>query len=231
LAAGVDLDEAVRRADPDRWLASRFVADGALRADLMALYAFDLELERVRQVTTNPLTAEIRLTWWWEALAEIFAGAAVRPHPLAAALREVVARRGLPREGLEAMIDARLEVIGLAALDEAAALRFADAAGGSAAVLAAHLLDPGRKSEAARPAGCMLALGALVRDGRLARVEGQALIRRGLTDARGGARRLSPAAFPAIAAAALIEGDVGGPRRSELGRRLRLAWAVARGRL
>jgi len=36
-----DLDALVRRVDPDRWLASRFIADAARRADVMALYAFD----------------------------------------------------------------------------------------------------------------------------------------------------------------------------------------------
>jgi fused signal recognition particle receptor len=34
-----DLDALVRRVDPDRWLSSRFVADAALRADLIALLA------------------------------------------------------------------------------------------------------------------------------------------------------------------------------------------------
>ena len=35
-----ELDAQVRAADIDRWLSSRFVADEAARADLIALYAF-----------------------------------------------------------------------------------------------------------------------------------------------------------------------------------------------
>ena len=42
-----DIDAIVRRTDPDRWLASRFVADPAARADLLALYAYSQELARV----------------------------------------------------------------------------------------------------------------------------------------------------------------------------------------
>ena len=36
-----DLDDLVRRVDPDRWLASRFIGDRLARADVVALYAFD----------------------------------------------------------------------------------------------------------------------------------------------------------------------------------------------
>ena len=51
--AADDLDGLVRRVDPDRWLATRFIADEAKRADVIALYAFDYELARARQVTSN----------------------------------------------------------------------------------------------------------------------------------------------------------------------------------
>jgi len=36
-----DIDALVRRVDPDRWLASRFIADAQARADVIALYAFN----------------------------------------------------------------------------------------------------------------------------------------------------------------------------------------------
>jgi phytoene synthase len=42
-----DLDALVRRMDPDRWLASRFIADRQARADVVALYAFNYQLARV----------------------------------------------------------------------------------------------------------------------------------------------------------------------------------------
>jgi phytoene synthase len=64
----------VRRVDPDRWLASRFIADPKARADVIALYAFNYELARVAGGVSNALMGEIRLTWWREAMEEIAAG-------------------------------------------------------------------------------------------------------------------------------------------------------------
>ncbi|HEY3889926.1 MAG TPA: squalene/phytoene synthase family protein, partial [Caulobacteraceae bacterium] len=77
-----DLDGTIRQADPDRWLASRFVADPVARADLIALYAFNHELARATEVAHEPLMQEIRLTWWREALDEVFAGRPPRRHPV-----------------------------------------------------------------------------------------------------------------------------------------------------
>ena len=67
------LDDLVRRVDPDRWLASRFIADASARADVIALYAFNYELARVAGGVSNALMGEIRLTWWREAMEEIAA--------------------------------------------------------------------------------------------------------------------------------------------------------------
>ena len=86
-----DLDALVRRVDPDRWLSSRFIADPGARADVIALYAFDHELARAPRWRSNALLGEIRLTWWREALDEIFDGRPVRRHPTAQALAEAVA--------------------------------------------------------------------------------------------------------------------------------------------
>jgi phytoene synthase len=115
-----DLDEAVRRHDPDRWLASRFIADREERADVVALYAFNHELARVAGAVTNPIMGEIRLTWWSEALAEIFEGRAVRKHPVVLALSRAIARRGLDRDRLEAMVEARVPELDGAPVDVAA---------------------------------------------------------------------------------------------------------------
>ena len=81
-----DLDAQIRRVDPDRWLASRFVADRALRADLIALYAFNHELARAAEVASQPLVGEMRLAWWREALEEMFEGRPLRKHPAALGL-------------------------------------------------------------------------------------------------------------------------------------------------
>ncbi|MGH8335359.1 MAG: phytoene/squalene synthase family protein, partial [Gammaproteobacteria bacterium] len=53
-----DLDALVKRLDPDRWLASRFIGDSAVRADVIALYAFNLELARIAETVREPLMGE-----------------------------------------------------------------------------------------------------------------------------------------------------------------------------
>ena len=55
--------ELVRGADRDRYLATLF-APAALRGALCALYAFDIEIRRVRELAREPLPGEIRLQWW-----------------------------------------------------------------------------------------------------------------------------------------------------------------------
>jgi phytoene synthase len=231
LAVGVEFDEVVRRADPDRWLASRFIGDPTARADVVALYAFDFELERARRVTSSALTTEIRLTWWWDVVGEIFESGLVREHPLAQALGAVVRRRSLRRELLEAMVEARLEIIGTVSMDGDEAVRWADGAHGSAAALAASVLGAGAQSHEAKPAGRLIGVAGLVRDGRLAAETGSALMRSMLAAADAAARALPARAFPAVAAAALARRELTGARPSELERRLRLAVAVARGRV
>jgi phytoene synthase len=212
-----DLDALIRRVDPDRWMSSRFIADRQARADVVALYAFDHELARAPKVSSNPLIGEIRLTWWREALDEIFEARPVRRHPTAQALADVVARRGLDRSALETLIDARYRELDPAPMLPAESLSWARETGGQAAVLAAAILDPATDPEAARAAGAAWALGR----------RSDPALKSELALARQAVRRLSPQAFPAGAHAALAGRTTG----SELANRLRLTWSVARGRV
>jgi phytoene synthase len=149
--AADDLDQLVRRVDPDRWLTSRFIAEHAARADVIALYAFDHELARARRAASTSLLAEIRLTWWREVLDHAFSGASIRRHPVAEALAAAVRARSLPRAPLEAMIDGHIAVLDTE-FDAAAALEWADGVQGSLAALAAQVLDPAGPPDAARAA-------------------------------------------------------------------------------
>ncbi|WP_337186143.1 squalene/phytoene synthase family protein [Phenylobacterium sp.] len=216
-----DLDDLIRRTDPDRWLSSRFVADVGLRADAVAIYAYDHELARAPRVASNPLLGEIRLTWWREALDEIYEGRHVRHHPTAQALAAVVARHGLPRTPLETMIDGRYRELDATPMTATEALDWARQTAGRAAEAVAHILDPRGPSDAAVDAGAVWAIGR--RDPNLAPNPTAGLA----AGARAGARRLGMRAFPAVAHAALALH----PARTELGKRLRVTWAVARGRI
>lgn len=137
-----DLDDLIRRTDPDRWLSSRFIGDAGLRADVIAIYAYDHELARAPKVASNSLLGEIRLTWWREVLDEAYEGRHVRHHPTAQALAGVIARRDLPREPLEAMIDARYRELDATQMSDVEALEWARGTGGRAAEVAARLLEP-----------------------------------------------------------------------------------------
>ena len=57
----------VREADRDRYLATLF-APAEQRDALFALYAFNVEIARVRELAREPMPGEIRLQWWREAL-------------------------------------------------------------------------------------------------------------------------------------------------------------------
>ena len=220
---GADPDALVRRVDPDRWLSSRFIGDAAARADVIALYAFDQELARAPKVASNALLGEIRLTWWREALDEIFEGRPVRHHPTAQALARVVARHGLTRTPLETLIDARYRELDSAAMSEAEALDWARDTGGVCAQLAAAILDPATDTKMALAGGAAWALGK-----RLAETPDlRPTFLKVIHAARSASRSLSVAAFPAVAHAALA----GRPATNDFARRLRLTLAVARGRI
>jgi 15-cis-phytoene synthase len=95
----------VREADRDRYLAMLF-APAAQRDALYALYAFNVEIARVRDLAREPMPGEIRLQWWREVLSGERDGEGAA-HPVAAALRETLARYGLSSDRLIALIDAR----------------------------------------------------------------------------------------------------------------------------
>ena len=104
-----DLDAQVRAADPDRWLSSRFVADEQARADLIALYAFEAELASIPAKVSQPLLAEMRLTWWAEQMEGAFAGTPRKGHPVLEALAGAAERRGLERPWADALIEAQVD--------------------------------------------------------------------------------------------------------------------------
>lgn len=231
------LDDLVRRVDPDRWLATRFIGDPAARADVIALYALNYELARVAGGVSNALMGEIRLTWWREAMEEVAAGKAPRKHPNVQAL---AASRFDPN-ALATLADARFTDLDEGPLkDEAAVLAYVDGTAGALAVLAARRLDPGADPHAVKGAARAWGLSGLWRlkqagRDRLPADWTQADVRRRVDEhlkaARAEARRLPVAAFPAVAPAALARAYAGGRAMNELEKKARLTFAVATGRL
>jgi phytoene synthase len=95
----------VRTADRDLFLSSLF-APAEHRGALHALYAFNAEIARVRDVAREPLPGEIRLQWWSEVIDGQRSEEA-NANPVACVLLATLKRYRLPTAALQAMIDAR----------------------------------------------------------------------------------------------------------------------------
>jgi phytoene synthase len=152
----------VREADRDRYLAALFVP-AEHRDALMALYAFNIEIARVRDVAREPMPGEIRLQWWREVLSGERDGEAAA-HPVASALLAALAKYAIDPKRLIALIDAH----GFDLYDEPmGTLDDLDAYGvgteGTLLDVAAAIL--GARNEAvARHAGIALAVGGIFND-------------------------------------------------------------------
>jgi 15-cis-phytoene synthase len=94
----------VRGSDFERYAATLLVPPEPRRA-LLALFAFNIEIARIRDQISQPLAGEIRLQWWSDLLAGIAHGEAAG-NPVAAELMRAIDRHGLPQERLGRMIDA-----------------------------------------------------------------------------------------------------------------------------
>ena len=129
----------VRRHDPDRFLCALF-APADRREDLVALYAFNLELARTREQVSEPMLGRIRLQWWRDAVAEIYSGTP-RRHAAIQPLHEAVKRHGLDRVLLDRMIDAReADMDGKPPRDLTAREEYAEGTAGALAALALGVL-------------------------------------------------------------------------------------------
>jgi phytoene synthase len=232
-----DLEDTVRRSDPDRWLASRFVTDAGARADMMALYAFDHVLARVPHQVSEPLMGEIRLTWWSEALDEIYGAGPVRSHPVALGLADAVRHRGLARAPLDAMVEARFgDVTPGLFVNEAAAVIWADQTAGALMQAAVQALGGPANLQAAKLAGRAYGLSLIAHrraiGGKTRLPEGmdvRPLIDDALSGARPGLKNLPVQAFPAAAYAALSRRYARGAHLTALEKQLRLVWATVLG--
>jgi phytoene synthase len=95
----------VRATDRDRFIASLF-APADRRDALYALYAFAVEIARVREAAHTALPGEIRLQWWTETINRERDGEA-NANPVAAALLATMERNHLRRDVLLDLIEAR----------------------------------------------------------------------------------------------------------------------------
>jgi phytoene synthase len=100
-----EVQESVRSLDRDRYLASLFAADGK-RPHLLALYAFNADVVRIRDRVSEPAIGMIRLQWWRDTVESLYDGGAGGGHPVAEALSAAIAAGGLPKQALLDLITA-----------------------------------------------------------------------------------------------------------------------------
>lgn len=91
----------IRREDKDRYVLSLF-APSEHRAALWALFAFNAEIAKTREVVTETSLGLMRLLWWREGVQEIYQGAC-RDHPVLLGLKEAIERYDLPLKLFEDM--------------------------------------------------------------------------------------------------------------------------------
>lgn len=107
MSAGTDAAafcaQLVRQHDFERYAATLFVPAGHRRA-LLALYAFNAEVSRVREQVSQPLPGEIRLQWWSDTLAGAGHGD-VESNPVAAELLLAIRTHDLPVDRLTRLVD------------------------------------------------------------------------------------------------------------------------------
>jgi len=95
--------ELVRARDFTRYASTLFVPAAQRRA-LLAIYAFNVEISRVREQVSQPLPGEMRLQWWTDMLAGAGHGG-VEGNPVAVELKLAIQNGPLPVERLSRLID------------------------------------------------------------------------------------------------------------------------------
>jgi phytoene synthase len=95
--------ELVRGHDFTRYASTLFVPAAQRRA-LLAIYAFNVEISRVREQVSQPLPGEMRLQWWTDMLAGAGHGG-VEGNPVAAELLLAIRSWRLPVERLSRLIE------------------------------------------------------------------------------------------------------------------------------
>ena len=142
----------LRETDRDRYLACLLSPEDK-RDALAALYAFNAEIARVRDVVHEALPGEIRLQWWRD-LIEGAAHGDPGGNPVAAALLATIDAHRLPRQTFLAMIDARVGDLYNDAFPGRNELEgYAGETASALIQLASLVLDPGEAAGTADAAG------------------------------------------------------------------------------
>ncbi|MDX1485340.1 MAG: squalene/phytoene synthase family protein [Alphaproteobacteria bacterium] len=98
--------DAVRTFDRDRWLGAGLAPPDARRR-LLALFALNVEIARISELTTEPLARGIRHQWWRDALGTL-EGEGAQGHPVLREVAAAIQASGLGLDEVIAFAEARI---------------------------------------------------------------------------------------------------------------------------
>lgn len=103
------LADLVKSEDRDRYLTVMF-APPEVRGALFALYAFNVEVSRIREATSESLIGQMKLEWWREVITSIYEGGQVpQGNPVVGGLQSIVERHALSRIHFDELLNCRAE--------------------------------------------------------------------------------------------------------------------------
>lgn len=170
------LADLVRKADQDRYLSVLYAPENR-RDALLALYAFDAEIARVRDLISEPMPGEIRLQWWRDVISADEPGSG---HPIAIALLKAIADHRLPRQTFLDYLEARVFDLYDDPMPSRTDLEgYCGETASALFQLAALVLDPAAAAnagEASGHAGCATGIARLIRLMPFHRSRGQCFV-------------------------------------------------------
>lgn len=154
--------EVVRATDRDRYLAT-LLAPARGREPLYALYAFNGEVARVRELARQALPGEVRLQWWSDVLRGERSGEA-GANPVASALLLAMEQHRIAQDTLIDLIEARRFDLYDEPMATVADLEtYARRTSSVLFALAAKILSGNEVQAVAEPAGIAYAIAGLLR--------------------------------------------------------------------
>ena len=116
----------VRQQDSDKFLLSLFVPVKH-RWALWALFAFNHEIAKTRDVVSETTIGLIRLQWWRDAIGEVYEGKEPRHHEIVQELAKAIKQYDLPRDLFDNLIYAReFDLEGVAPADMEGLIKYCE---------------------------------------------------------------------------------------------------------
>lgn len=167
MTAALDyIADTVNREDHDRFLTA-VLAPQAVRAGVMALYAFNVEVAKVRESVSENLIGRMKLQWWRDVISAVYDGGAVpQGNPVVEALAGAIRAHELSRSHFEALLDARERDMSDESPEDVAALEsYAEGTSASLTLLVLEVLGvrDDASTRAGRHVGTAWALTGLLR--------------------------------------------------------------------